>query len=196
MFTGIITDIGTVTDAREDGLRIACHYPANGIAIGASIACDGCCLTVTGVEPSAEGAVFSADLSNETKARTTFGVVSPGRRINLERPLTLKDELGGHIVTGHIDGRATVRDALPDGVGMRYSLACPEPLRRYVAIKGSVALDGVSLTVAEIDETGFGVVLIPHTLQATTWSERERGDQLNLEVDLFARYIERLSGRS
>lgn len=196
MFTGIVTDVGTVVEAGSGRLRIACGYPADSIAVGASIACDGCCLTATAVEPAPEGAIFAVDVSNETLSRTTLGTFVPGRRVNLERPLTLQDELGGHLVTGHIDGRAEITNVGPDGNGLRYTLACPEPLRRYVAIKGSVALDGVSLTVAALGEAGFEVALIPHTLAATTFGERRAGDLVNLEVDLFARYIERLSQRA
>ncbi len=192
MFTGIITDVGTV-EAREDGrFRIACAYPADEIAIGASIACDGCCLTVTEIAPRPSGAVFAIDASAETLSRTTLGNWTVGRRVNLERSLRLSDELGGHLVTGHIDAVANIVAATPDGESTRFEIETPPEVAAFIAPKGSVALDGTSLTVNEVNGTRFGVNLIPHSLAVTTWGEKRPGDRLNLEIDLLARYVARL----
>jgi len=192
MFTGIITDIGTV-EAREDGrFRIASAYPADDIAIGASIACDGCCLTVTEITPRDGGTVFAIDASAETLSRTTLGGWTAGRRVNLERSLRLSDELGGHLVTGHIDAVAEIVAATPDGESTRFEIEVPHEVAPFVAPKGSVALDGTSLTVNEVNGTRFGVNLIPHSLAVTTWGEKRAGDRLNLEIDLLARYVARL----
>ncbi|MBI1384620.1 MAG: riboflavin synthase [Rhizobiales bacterium] len=200
MFTGIVTDVGQVvgrTLTHEGGtFSIASRFEAGGIALGASIACAGCCLTVTRVVPaSTGGAVFDVDISNETLSRTTLGGWREGTRINLERSLTLGTELGGHIVTGHVDGLAEILARREDGNSERFSFACSDELARYVATKGSVTLDGTSLTVNEVAGTTFGVNLIPHTLSVTTWGERRVGDRVNLEVDLLARYVARILGR-
>ncbi|RIA55860.1 riboflavin synthase [Dichotomicrobium thermohalophilum] len=192
MFTGIITDVGTV-EAHEDGrFRIACAYPADDIAIGASIACDGCCLTVTEVAQRDGGAVFAVDVSAETLSRTTLGDWVPGRRVNLERSLRLSDELGGHLVTGHVDAVAEIVCATRDGESTRFEIEVPREVAPFIAPKGSVALDGTSLTVNEVSGTRFGVNLIPHSLSITTWGEKRAGDRLNLEIDLLARYVARL----
>ena len=193
MFTGIITDVGTVI-AREGGrFSIACHYDVASIAIGASIACDGCCLTVTRLARSPEGSTeFDVDVSNETLAVTTLGRWQPGRRINLERSLGLGQELGGHLVTGHVDGRARIAEIRPDGNSVRYRFEAPRALAGFIAQKGSVALDGTSLTVNEVDDAAFGVALIPHTREVTNWGDRAVGDEVNIEVDLVARYVARL----
>jgi len=192
MFTGIISDVGEVA-AREGGhYTIRTRYPAPSIAIGCSIACDGCCLTVTSVEPDGSGSLFSVDVSNETCSKTTLGTWMPGRPVNLERALTAGDEMGGHVVTGHIDGLARIVEMVADGESRRLSFEVPEHLARYVAPKGSVALDGTSLTVNEVSGTRFGVNLIPHTLTVTTWGSKKPGDSINFEVDLFARYVARL----
>ena len=192
MFTGIISDVGEVA-AREGGhYTIRTRYPAASIAIGCSIACDGCCLTVTSVEPDGSGSLFSVDVSNETCSKTTLGTWMPGRPVNLERALTAGDEMGGHVVTGHIDGLARIVEMVADGESRRLSFEVPEHLARYVAPKGSVALDGTSLTVNEVSGTRFGVNLIPHTLTVTTWGSKKPGDSINFEVDLFARYVARL----
>ncbi len=194
MFTGLITDVGEVI-AREGGVfTIECGYDPASIALGASIACDGVCLTATNVAPSAlgSGSRFTVDVSNETLSKTTLDTWQPGRAVNLERPLTSGDELGGHIVTGHVDGRARIVDVTADGECRRFLFEAPEHLAMYIAPKGSVALDGTSLTVNEVAETRFGVNLIPHTLTATTWGRKKPGDEVNLEVDLFARYVARL----
>ncbi|WP_088346180.1 MULTISPECIES: riboflavin synthase [Rhodomicrobium] len=194
MFTGIITDIGELIAADGGLLRIACHSPAETIAIGASIACDGCCLTVTRVEATAPGAsIFDVEASNETFARTTLGNWSVGHRVNLERSLKLGDELGGHMVAGHVDGVARIVAATPDGTSTRFEIACPPGLARFVAEKGSVALDGTSLTVNSVSGNNFTVNIIPHTLEVTSWGQKRAGDALNMEVDLMARYVARLS---
>jgi len=192
MFTGIITDIGAVI-ARDGGrFSIRSRYTADTIKIGASIACDGCCLTVTAVEPQGTGSVFSVDTSNETRSKTTIDSWQAGRRINLERALTAGDELGGHIVTGHVDGVARILDIQPDGESRRFTFEAPEHLALYIAPKGSVALDGTSLTVNEVAGNRFGVNIIPHTLTVTTWGAKTAGQLVNLEVDIFARYVARL----
>jgi len=192
MFTGIITDIGEVV-AREDGrFTLRSGYPARGIAVGASIACDGACLTVTRVGDAGSGSTFSVDVSNETQSKTTLGDWTLGRRINLERALKAGDELGGHIVAGHVDGVARIVDLRPDGDSQRFAIEVPAPLAAHIASKGSVALDGISLTVNELEGNRFGVNIIPHTLTHTTLGDKRLGDRLNLEVDLIARYVARL----
>ena len=194
MFTGIITDIGEVTAVEDGRITIACGYDAAGIAVGASIACDGCCLTATDIVPREEGGCrFSVDASNETRARTTLGDWQAGHKVNLERSLTLQSELGGHMVTGHVDGLATIRDRRPDGESVRFDVACPESLAHLIAEKGSVALDGTSLTVNSIDGALFSVMIVPHTLAVTTWGAKQKGEDLNLEVDVLARYVARIS---
>ena len=192
MFTGIVTDIGEVV-ARDDGqFTIRTRYPANDLEIGASMACDGCCLTITSIKPDGEGSLFTVDTSNETRAKTSIAQWEAGRRVNLERPLTAGQELGGHVVTGHVDGLARIVDIKEDGESLRVSFEVPDHLAPYIAPKGSVALDGVSLTVNEVSDNRFGVNLIPHTLTVTTWGAKTPGQSVNLEVDLFARYIARL----
>lgn len=192
MFTGIITDIGKIV-ARDGGrFTIRTSHAAETIALGASIACDGCCLTVTSVVPDGTGSVFTVDVSNESLSKTTLSGWQPGRAINLERALRAGDELGGHIVSGHVDGVARITSVMPDGESRRFRFEAPPALARYIASKGSVALDGTSLTVNEVDGPSFGVNLIPHTLTATTWGRKKPGDEVNLEVDLFARYVARL----
>lgn len=197
MFTGLVTDIGEVLSVEPRGelrrVSIATHYPLEGIALGASIACSGTCLTVVGSTRAGERAVFEVDAAAETLARTTASEWVVGRRINLERSLKIGDELGGHIVTGHVDGVATIvsRDDF-DGMS-RFWIEAPRELSRFIAQKGSVALDGTSLTVNEVDGDRFSVLIIPHTLAVTTWGAYRAGDRLNLEVDLMARYAARLS---
>lgn len=192
MFTGIISDVGEV--AARDGGRFTLRsaYDPKGIALGASIACDGCCLTVTSVAPNGPGSVFTLDVSNETLSKTTLGGWVPGQLVNLERALKAGDELGGHIVSGHVDGVATVVSITADGESRRFVFETPPELARYIAAKGSVALDGTSLTVNEVEGNRFGVNLIPHTLTVTSWGRKKTGDRVNLEVDLFARYLARL----
>lgn len=194
MFTGLISDIGEVI-ARDGGVfTIESGFAPESIALGASIACDGVCLTATNVAPSAvgSGSRFSVDVSNETLSKTTLDAWRPGRAVNLERPLKAGEELGGHIVTGHVDGRALVIDVTEDGECRRFLFEAPEHLAMYIAPKGSVSLDGTSLTVNEVAATRFGVNLIPHTLTATTWERKKPGDKVNIEVDVFARYVARL----
>jgi riboflavin synthase len=192
VFTGIITDVGRVQSRDGGRFVIACAYPAEGIAIGASIACDGCCLTAVSVGTHGGTTQFAVDVSNETLSRTTLGDWMPGRRVNLERSLGLGAELGGHIVTGHVDGLARIISRTADGISERFVLEAPKAIAKLVAEKGSVALDGTSLTVNEVAGLTFGVNLIPHTLQVTTWGERQPGDRVNIEVDLLARYVARL----
>ena len=192
MFTGIITDIGEV--ARREGGRFAirCGYAPETIAIGASIACDGACLTAVEVAPAGKGSTFIVDVSNETLGRTTLGAWQPGRRLNLERALKAGDELGGHIVAGHVDGVGAIVDIRPDGESRRFTVEVPAELVRYLAPKGSVALDGISLTLNDVSRSRFGVNIIPHTLTHTTLGVRRAGDKVNLEVDPIARYVARL----
>jgi len=191
MFTGIITDIGELVARREGRFTIRCGYPATSIAIGASIACDGACLTAIEVARASEGSLFTVDVSNETLARTTLGQWQPGRRINLERALRAGDELGGHIVAGHVDGVGRIAEERADGPSMRLAVEVPADLVRYLAPKGSIALDGISLTVNEVARASFGVNIVPHTLTHTTLSAKRPGDLVNLEADVFARYVVR-----
>lgn len=200
MFTGLVSDVGRITHITSQGdlrrLRIACSYDVTSIAMGASIACSGPCLTAVamGTEPHG-GTWFEVEAAAETLARTTLGAWQVGQRINLERSLRLGDELGGHIVTGHVDGVAEIvaRTDYPEGTA-GFSIRAPHNLAHLIAEKGSVALDGTSLTVNEVKGDVFSVLLIPHTLagHVTTWGERRAGDQLNIEVDLMARYAARL----
>lgn len=194
MFTGLISDVGELVDRAGGVFTIRCSYPAEDIEVGASIACSGVCLTATEIEATTarDGAVFTVDVSNETLSKTTLNDWKAGRRINLERSLKAGGELGGHVVTGHVDGAARIVDIRSDGDSRRFLFSVPENLGMYIAPKGSVALDGTSLTVNEVAGATFGVNLIPHTLDATTWRHREIGDMVNLEVDLFARYVARL----
>ena len=191
MFTGIITDIGELVERREGRFAIRCSYKAEGIAIGASIACDGACLTATAIAPEGSGSIFAVDVSNETLSRTTLGEWRPGRRINLERALKAGDELGGHIVAGHVDGVGRIVDMQADGSSQRFTVETPAELARYIAPKGSVALDGISLTVNEVEKNRFGINIVPHTLTHTTLGAKKPGDRVNLEADVFARYVAR-----
>ncbi len=192
MFTGIITDVGEVV-ARNGGVFIVrSHYDPATIALGASIAHDGCCLTVTSIKPENGGCSYTLDVSNETLSKTTLGSWRPGRAVNLERALKAGDELGGHIVSGHVDGVVRITDIQPDGESRRFNFEVPGDLARFIAPKGSVALDGTSLTVNEVAGNRFGVNLIPHTLTYTAWGRKTAGDLVNLEIDLFARYVARL----
>ncbi|PWB84098.1 MAG: riboflavin synthase [Methylocystaceae bacterium] len=197
MFTGLVTDIGEVLSVEPRGelrrVQIATSYPLEEIALGASIACSGACLTVVALKRVGNRVVFEVDAAAETLARTNAGGWAAGRRINLERSLKIGDELGGHIVTGHVDGVATIvsRDDF-DGMA-RFWIETPREFSRFVAQKGSVALDGTSLTVNEVEGDRFSVLIIPHTLAVTTWGGYKAGDRLNLEVDLMARYAARLS---
>lgn len=194
MFTGIITDIGTVTRCEQRGdirARIASGYDMSGVEMGASIACDGVCLTVVG-----KGADwFDVDISAETVSKTNIGANGweNGRRINLERALKVGDELGGHIVSGHVDGVAEIVEMRDEGDSTRLVFEAPAELARFIAPKGSVALNGTSLTVNEVAGNRFGVNLIPHTQEVTTWGDAKTGDLVNLEIDTLARYVARLA---
>jgi riboflavin synthase len=191
MFTGLITDIGTVrqVEKRADTrFTIATSFDMAAVDMGASIACSGTCLTVVG---KGDG-WFSVDVSAETLSCTTLGGWQKGRRVNLEQSLRLGAELGGHLVQGHVDGVAKVVERRPDGDSLRFEFDAPADLARFIARKGSVALDGVSLTVNAVDGNRFGVNIIPHTAQQTTFGTLAVGDEVNLEVDLLARYVARL----
>ena len=195
MFTGIITDVGEVAEiAGETGrrARILCSYPANGIDIGASIACSGCCLTVTDRAEQGGRTWFDVDASAETLSKTTLGDWKPGTRINLERALRVGDELGGHIVSGHVDGVGEIVRLAPDGDSLRVSIKAPDALAPFIAEKGSVSMDGASLTVNEVEGATFGVNLIPHTREVTTFGDLAMGQRVNLEIDVLARYVARL----
>jgi riboflavin synthase len=193
MFTGLVSGIGTLVE--RDGARfsIASPFKRKSLEEGASLACDGCCLTLVHVGKAKQGAVFTVEASNETLARTTLGDWQVGRRINLERALTLGDALGGHLVTGHIDGRARIFASAVDGDSVRFVLEAPSDLARLIAAKGTVALNGVSLTVNDVEGLRFGVNIIPYTLSHTTWGDLGPGDLVNLEVDILARYVARLA---
>jgi riboflavin synthase len=196
MFTGLISDVGRVESVEVFGalrrLRIASRYKPETIALGASIACNGPCLTVVASGARDDGSWFDVEIGAETLARTTAGIWHTGTRLNLERSLKIGDELGGHIVTGHVDGVAEILSVEPfDGMS-RFTIHAPVSLARFIAEKGSVSLDGTSLTVNGVDGADFSILLIPHTLAVTTWGERTAGDRLNLEVDLMARYAARL----
>lgn len=196
MFTGIITDIGTIEAIEPRGdtqFTISCGYEAAGITLGASISCSGCCLTVTSVTAAhGGGSRFTVDVSAESLSKTTLGGWSEGTRINLERALKAGDELGGHIVSGHVDGVAEIVSMEDEGDSRRFVFRAPEELARFIASKGSVCLDGTSLTVNEVDGVNFGVNLIPHTLSVTSWGNARAGDKVNLEIDMLARYVARL----
>ena len=199
MFTGIVTDIGEITELTPTAqgqlhrLRIACRYDQTTIADGASIACNGVCLTVVGSDVAQGRTWFEVDAAAETLAMTTAKHWKVGSRLNLERALKIGDELGGHIVAGHADGIASIiaRDDLPDMA--RFELTTSRELARFIAAKGSVTLDGVSLTVNTVEDVRFSVLIIPHTLSVTTLGSWAAGSEVNLEVDLMARYAARLS---
>lgn len=191
MFTGIVTNIGEIRALTPRGdlrVRIGTGYDTAGIDMGASIACDGACLTVV-----AKGSDwFEVDVSAETLSKTNLGRWAAGHRVNLERALRVGDELGGHIVSGHVDGIAQVVSLANDGDSTRIVLRAPRALARYIAPKGSVALNGTSLTVNDVSDCDFGINLIPHTKEVTTWGGIENGDLINLEIDTLARYVARL----
>ncbi len=198
MFTGIITDVGMLRSVEMQGdlkARIGTAYRPESIDIGASIACDGVCLTVVDRGADRQGGWFDVQISAETVSKTNIGrnAWAPGRRVNLERALKVGDELGGHIVSGHVDGVARVVSVRDEGDSTRVRFAAPEALARFIAPKGSVALNGTSLTVNEVDGTEFGVNLIPHTKTVTSWGDVAEGDPVNLEIDTLARYVARLN---
>jgi riboflavin synthase len=200
MFTGIVTAIGTIEAREERGdlrLRIACPWNPEAIAVGASIACAGVCLTVVDKGGQSPDAWFAVDVSAETLSRTAAGTWALGARINLEPSLKLGDELGGHIVSGHVDAVGEVVRAAPEGDSIRLTIAAPAELAPFIASKGSIALDGVSLTINEVEDQAdgsvrFGLNLIPHTAEVTTLGALRQGDEVNLEIDTVARYLRRL----
>jgi riboflavin synthase len=206
LFTGIVTAVGTVAAAEQRGdlrVRIECPYDADTIAIGASIACSGACMTVVekGVVRQAQDgqdrAWFAIDDSAESRSRTVPGMWEQGATLNLEQPLKLGDELGGHIVTGHVDAVGEVAQATPEGDSTRLVIVAPAELAPYIAPKGSVTVDGVSLTVNEVHDRAngsvhFGLNIIPHTAEVTTLGALKQGDRVNLEIDTMARYLKRM----
>ena len=195
MFTGIVRELGTVAaiDGGTDGVRLAVDAPgtAASTAVGDSVAINGCCLTAVAVD----GGRVAFDVVPETLERTVLGTLAAGARVNVEPPLRAGDPLGGHYVQGHVDTVGTVRSVEPEGDGKRIAIAAPDGTLRYVAEKGSVAVDGTSLTVAAVDEATFAVALIPHTLEVTTLGRLAPGDRVNLEFDVLAKYVERLLSR-
>ena len=194
MFTGIVTDLGRVRSLELRGdtrIEIETAYDTSAIDIGASIACSGPCLTVVEKGPG----WFAVEASAETLARTTLGQWREGSPVNLERAMRIGEELGGHIVSGHIDGVAAVLDTRPEGDSVRFRFEAPQELKKYIAPKGSVALDGVSLTVNEVEGAIFGVNIIAHTRELTTFGALAVGDRVNLEADMIARYVARLLGK-
>lgn len=197
MFTGIITDVGEIVAVEAKGtarhLTVACSYPAETLPIGASICHMGVCLTVTSLKEEGGRTLFTVDASAETLARTTMGAWQAGRKVNLERSLRIGDELGGHIVTGHVDGVAEIVSREDRDGTAWFVFRAPRELARFIAEKGSVALDGTSLTVNGVKDDTFTVTMIPHTLAVTTWGEAKAGDRVNLEVDMMARYAARLA---
>jgi len=196
MFTGILTDVGTIEAVEPRGdlrVRVATAYDTTGVAIGASIACSGACLTVVDKGPG----WFAVDVSGETQTKTARGMWTAGRALNLERALKVGDELGGHIVTGHVDAVAAIVEARADGDSTRVTFEAPASVAPYVAPKGSICIDGVSLTVNEVADTSvggvrFGINVIPHTAQVTTLGGLEVGREVNIEIDVLARYLGRM----
>lgn len=191
MFTGIVTDIGRVRKveqtARDRRYEIETAWDTAGIELGASISHAGCCLTVT----EKGSGWFAVEVSGETLSKTTLGFWKEGERVNLERAAKLGDELGGHIVSGHVDGLGRVMSVTPEGGSHRIAIEAPEPLHRFIAPKGSITVDGVSLTVNAVEGRTFGVNIIPHTWEATTLGRLKPGDAVNLEIDMLARYLAR-----
>ena len=197
MFTGIVTDIGEVVRVEKRGdtcFTIATAYAPESIAIGASIACSGCCVTAIEMGRLADGrGTFVIEASAETLSKTTLSKWKTGTRINLERSLKMGDELGGHIVSGHVDGLGEIISIDPEGDSKRFRFTAPNDIARFIAQKGSVTLDGTSLTVNEVDGNFFGVNIIPHTQAVTTWGHARVGDAVNIEIDMLARYVARLA---
>ena len=194
MFTGIITDVGEILELEKRGdlrARIKTNYDTNGIAFGASIACDGICLTVVDFGDN----WFDAEISAETVSKSVIGsgLWRIKHQVNLERSLKVGDELGGHIVSGHVDGIAKVSSIKDEGDSTRFMFEVPEELARFIAPKGSVALNGTSLTVNEVNDNSFGINLVPHTKKVTSWGNTKVGDPINLEIDTLARYVARLA---
>jgi len=197
MFTGIVTDIGEVVGVERRGdtrFVIATTYAPESIAVGASIACSGCCLTAIEMSKSKVGrGTFTVEASAETLSKTTLKDWKAGTRINLERALKMGDELGGHIVSGHVDGLGEIISIMPEGGSMRFRFKAPDDIARFIAQKGSVTLDGTSFTVNEVEGNQFGVNIIPHTQAVTTWGHAQVGNAVNIEIDMLARYVARLA---
>jgi riboflavin synthase len=197
MFTGIVTDIGEVVRVEKRGdtrFTIATAYTPESIAVGASIACSGCCLTAIEMSKSKVGrGTFTVEASAETLSKTTLKNWKTGTRINLERALKMGEELGGHIVSGHVDGVGEILSITPEGDSRRFSFKAPDDIARFIAQKGSVTLDGTSFTVNEVEGNQFGVNIIPHTQAVTTWGHARAGDAVNIEIDMLARYVARLA---
>jgi len=192
MFTGIITDVGQVIDSVRDGEALKVSVRSSLVAdceIGASVALNGVCLTVV----SLDGETATFDLSIETQERTTLGDLAPGQKVNVERPMRAGEEFGGHIVQGHVDGVGVIESIAPEADGRRMRIALPEELSRYVVEKGSVCVDGVSLTAMSVNGRAFEVALVPHTLAVTTLGEGGPGTKVNIEVDVLAKYVEKLT---
>ena len=197
MFTGIVTDVGRVRHIEKRGdthIVISTNYDLTGVEMGASIACSGVCMTVVDKGTSKDN-WFAVTASGETLSKTTIGSWKVGDPVNLERPMRVGDEFGGHIVSGHVDGVAEVKLMVPEGESTRVTFEVPVALSKFIASKGSVALDGVSLTVNEAEGTGFGVNIIPHTSKVTTFGRLKPGAKVNLEIDLLARYVARIVGK-
>ena len=195
MFTGIITDVGTVqlvTKRGDTTIKVATAYDPATIPLGASIACSGACLTVIAKGGREGEGWFSVEASAETLSKTTLGSWVAGTQVNLERSLKVGEEIGGHIVSGHVDGIGDVVSVTPEGDSTRFKIRAPKPLAKFIAAKGSIALDGTSLTVNEVDGSTFGVNIIPHTSKVTTWRGIKPGGKLNIEIDMLARYLARL----
>jgi riboflavin synthase len=194
MFTGIVTDVGRVRHIEKRGdthIVISTNYDLSNVDMGASIACSGVCMTVVD-KGTGKDSWFAVTASGETLSKTTIGSWKAGDPVNLERPMRVGDEFGGHIVSGHVDGVAEVKLMVPEGESTRITFEVPPALSKFIASKGSVALDGVSLTVNEIEGTRFGVNIIPHTSKVTTFGRLKPGSKVNLEIDLLARYVARL----
>lgn len=195
MFTGIVTDVGQVRHIEKRGdthIVIGAHYDMDKLPMGGSVACSGACLTVVDKGGNADR-WFAVTASGETLSKTTIGTWKAGTPVNLELPLRVGDELGGHIVSGHVDGLAELVRMAPDGESTRMTFEAPKALSRYIAEKGSVALDGISLTVNEVEDVRFGINIIPHTLKVTTFGHLKPGMKVNLEIDTIARYVARLT---
>jgi riboflavin synthase len=190
MFTGMVEEVGWVTAAAGLRLEVACGFADLGI--GDSIAVNGVCLTITELADLGDKITFAAELSEETLARTSLGTLTAGSPVNLERPVPVGGRLGGHVVQGHVDGLGTVREVRDEGFARVVRIDAPPELLRYVAAKGSIAVDGISLTVAELHDDGFAVSLIPETLERTNLGGAQPGARVNLEVDVLAKYVERL----
>jgi len=197
MFTGIVTDVGRVRHIEKRGdthIVISTNYDLSAVDIGASIACSGVCMTVVD-KGTGKDSWFAVTASGETLSKTTIGTWKVGDPVNLERPMRVGDEFGGHIVSGHVDGVAEVKLLAPEGESTRVTFEAPVALARFIASKGSVALDGVSLTVNEVEGNRFGVNIIPHTAKVTTFGRLKPGSKVNLEIDLLARYVARIVGK-